>query len=563
MSNELNNLSYTNEGSLYVPKPIGELLKTAQALKGQYDAGVVAADAATAILDSANARDLNKAALKAKYDEYKVGLDEVAKRGNFEDFVPQAKKIARGFANDPTVKGIVKEYQDAQAWTAEQKARIGAKENGISESDFRRALILNQTQNNKPLEYDPVTGVYKNSFNGNAIPQNIDFNEKIQEMIKAVNEDSTERFGPKVHGYLQSITQEGKSPEKLRELVSNYIMQSDEAKNLLAFRAKADMVSTLMQSDGSLRPITVKDLAQTGLVPTSGVPMKPTYDKEGNPIKKDGEYVMEEDTQLKNILYNPDGTVNQENAMAYATSAKMSEQKEQLTNYGASFANKKIKVDYLQDLEAARQHAFDLAKYNNDRADAREEQKNFEINNYLALQTSLDEMQRNPDGPQSAYMPPSASGALLGDKIDVNSMISGFIDGNDKHIKQLKVIKDGIKVGFKGDDAALIDGLTKALAATESNSTLTEKAALGNIFVGNILQSENIIESLTKGIAAYLREDTTYDKEKLNLLLTAITLPLLVVEVELNGLKYKPSQYKELELIILEELKTLDITVNI
>jgi hypothetical protein len=52
-------------------------------------------------------------------------------------------------------------------------------------------------------------------------------------------------------------------------------------------------------------------------------------------------------------------------------------------------------------------------------------------------------------------------------------------------------------------------------------------------------------------------------KEKLNLLLTAITLPLLVVEVELNGLKYKPSQYKELELIILEELKTLDITVNI
>ena len=221
MSNELNNLSYANEGSLYVPKPIGELLKTAQALKGQYDAGVVAADAATAILESANARDLNKATLKGKYDEYKVGLDEVAKRGNFEDFVPQAKKIARGFANDPTVKGIVKDYQDAQTWTAEQKARIGAKENGISESDFRRALILNQTQNNKPLEYDPVTGVYKNSFNGNTIPQNIDFTAKIQEMVKAIGENSTERFGPKVHGYLQSITTEGKDPETLRKLVSN------------------------------------------------------------------------------------------------------------------------------------------------------------------------------------------------------------------------------------------------------------------------------------------------------------------------------------------------------
>lgn len=52
-------------------------------------------------------------------------------------------------------------------------------------------------------------------------------------------------------------------------------------------------------------------------------------------------------------------------------------------------------------------------------------------------------------------------------------------------------------------------------------------------------------------------------KEKLEMLLAAIELPLLVVEVEHNNIKYKPKNYQDLKLILEEELKTLSIEVNI
>jgi cAMP phosphodiesterase len=51
--------------------------------------------------------------------------------------------------------------------------------------------------------------------------------------------------------------------------------------------------------------------------------------------------------------------------------------------------------------------------------------------------------------------------------------------------------------------------------------------------------------------------------ELLNMLLTAIDLPALVVEVTLDNVKYKPKQYKELRMLILQELKILSIEVSI
>jgi hypothetical protein len=52
-------------------------------------------------------------------------------------------------------------------------------------------------------------------------------------------------------------------------------------------------------------------------------------------------------------------------------------------------------------------------------------------------------------------------------------------------------------------------------------------------------------------------------KEKLEMLLRAIDLPALVIEAELDGIKYKPKDYSNLKIIILEELRLLQITVSI
>jgi hypothetical protein len=52
-------------------------------------------------------------------------------------------------------------------------------------------------------------------------------------------------------------------------------------------------------------------------------------------------------------------------------------------------------------------------------------------------------------------------------------------------------------------------------------------------------------------------------KEKLEMLLRAIDLPALVIEAELEGVKYKPQDYSALKLKIKEELRILQITVSI
>ena len=52
-------------------------------------------------------------------------------------------------------------------------------------------------------------------------------------------------------------------------------------------------------------------------------------------------------------------------------------------------------------------------------------------------------------------------------------------------------------------------------------------------------------------------------KEKLQLILSAITLPLVVVEIEFDNVKYNQSQYKDLKILLEEELATLDIIVYI
>lgn len=52
-------------------------------------------------------------------------------------------------------------------------------------------------------------------------------------------------------------------------------------------------------------------------------------------------------------------------------------------------------------------------------------------------------------------------------------------------------------------------------------------------------------------------------KEYLEKLLTAIDLPLLVIEITFDGVKYTPKNYCKLRAIILQELIVLNCIVNI
>ncbi len=351
-------LSYAQPKQQYLKKDLTPYINAGLALNKQYDEGVENNDKFDLLVNNYQSRDELTPQLKETLDVYRQKLKTITEKGDYENSSAAIRGLAKNMVNDPLLKEIqddkalydahVKRYQD-----------LAGKPNGISEKDFKESLLLDKTNYNKRIEIDLVTGLTKNKFQGRSIPLDINIEERVQKILKDI-ENSTlpsdfKQRAPR--GFINISTAEGRTPQQLRKAAFEYVMSQDDIQNLLEFRA--NNAAELQQFQGinqSLKEFDKSSLIKTGVIDIDGMPK---IDKMVN-----GKPVREIDTKAADILYNEDGTINQEGAKALLKHNYKLHELDKIGNFAEIFANKKDKLDWKEDYETRTRdkEAFDMYK---------------------------------------------------------------------------------------------------------------------------------------------------------------------------------------------------------
>lgn len=321
-------LSYSQPRNLYVKKPVQDFVAAGSMLNKQYDENAAAMNKFDMALASIPARDELKGQLNQELGQYNKVLKEYATNNNYEDAGAAVNKLATDFVRNPLIKGIQEDYQNYNNYVSTYQKEVN--DGKVNRDDFEKSLMLHKATYNKPLEIDPLTGMVKNKFQGNTIPQNIEIDKNIAALIKDLEADKIPSdLAQRLPGYTGLATTKGLSPERVAKIARDYVTSDESVKDLLAFRADTDTKLARLQTNGSLRPYTRADLENLGL-----------------------------DNTIIEKTYNPDGTLNQNIADNLVKAVHMDNEVKKHENLAKNFAYSEYNADYKENWIQKQQNEF-------------------------------------------------------------------------------------------------------------------------------------------------------------------------------------------------------------
>jgi len=169
MAKIFNDLAYGQFVPTYAGMPLEAAEKTAEVLDTRFRENKDVQDQLEIMIDNLNVRDQNRPHVQAALERAKGQLAEIKQNGDWENAGFKVKAAAKEFAMDKGVQGALQDKAQYDAYSKDLDERM--KTEKIDGVTYQNAKAYAAKMNQKQVEYDPVTGSYKNIFSG-YIPQN-------------------------------------------------------------------------------------------------------------------------------------------------------------------------------------------------------------------------------------------------------------------------------------------------------------------------------------------------------------------------------------------------------
>jgi hypothetical protein len=179
----LNPQQYATPSSGYVPLDFQAIESLGATLDDRYNKGKLAVAEAKGKLKNIQVRDVNQLLVNERLNQTRAKLQALSQRPDLENIGDELLSTVQEFDEDPLVLGALRDYAQYNTYKTDQQKRVGAKENGIRQTQYDRALAYSARQNSKSLEYDASTGTYKNMFSGYNSVQDVDISKDMMTFI--------------------------------------------------------------------------------------------------------------------------------------------------------------------------------------------------------------------------------------------------------------------------------------------------------------------------------------------------------------------------------------------
>ena len=245
--------------------------------------------------------------MKNALNRMKSTVSEVVDRGELEMAAPMLRKAGKDLAMDKNVTGALQSHSMGVAYNTEMnklKKMHYTNGKGITPDQYAMHTFktnkINEGKN--PVEYDPITGTYKNMFQGSTPAAFYDVESEARKIANALKADgySTGLQASSVLSKLKVTDFKGVSVDKIYNAVVSMLQNNDRAKAYLndVNESKMFMMTyanngeeVKLDEDGKLIP----NISEQNLI-NEGIDIE-AKDKNGNLVYKN--------------LYNEDGTINQ------------------------------------------------------------------------------------------------------------------------------------------------------------------------------------------------------------------------------------------------------------
>lgn len=231
MAKIFNDLAYGQFVPTYAGIPLEAAEKTAEVLDTRFRENKDAQDQLEIMIDNLNVRDQNRPHIQAALERAKGQLAEIKQNGDWENAGFKVKAAAKEFAMDKGVQGALQDKAQYDAYSQDLDKRM--KEEKIDGVTYQNAKAYAAKMNQKQVEYDPVTGSYKNIFSGYTPQNSPDIQKAMFEMgekwkaseaplnIEYVNKagvktNSEVKYDPQLKGYKIVGTNEVMSESELQ-----------------------------------------------------------------------------------------------------------------------------------------------------------------------------------------------------------------------------------------------------------------------------------------------------------------------------------------------------------
>lgn len=169
MSKIFNDLAYGNLVPTYAGLPLKEAKETADILDTRYRENLDTQDQLEVMIDNLKVRSQNRPLVQSALDKARKTLEQTREKGDWENAGFLVKRAAKDFAMDKGVRAALSDKQQYDSYMEDLDQRL--KDDKIDIITYNNSKELASRENKKAVEYDPITGDYKNIFSAYS-PQN-------------------------------------------------------------------------------------------------------------------------------------------------------------------------------------------------------------------------------------------------------------------------------------------------------------------------------------------------------------------------------------------------------
>lgn len=367
-------LDYSQGRPNYYGLPIEDIKSTNATLDSRYRLMKERENQLELMIDSLDVEDRNEFTKKQALTKVQENLKKVTETGAWEYAAPYVDKAVKEFATDPYVKNAVKSKQLMNANLKEiddlEEAYMKGDKGGGLSPELAQIARMNIKKNNyNPINIDEFGNV-SNMYTAEAPPKYVDKLSKATELIGKMQPDQiVTALKGAGYGYLSTDSIKGLSQDRIAKMLADYIVTDDatvaydryltEGEQTLKLSKRDAKGNFLRDAQGNivLNELGINDLANEGIkFDAQGNPLMVQHDGQGKPT-----FVV--DDLVKSIIYNPDGSINQEGLRQVDKSLITGKRNAKLIDFGTNFAYQQVDRKHLKDFQAEQARKKALIDY--------------------------------------------------------------------------------------------------------------------------------------------------------------------------------------------------------
>ena len=240
----------------YVGLPIEQYQKTANILENKYYQNQDQIDKLDHYFATLDVQDKDRPIVEEVKNNIKSKLNTAIEPGQLQFAGNIIHGAVKEVANDPLLNAAALDKQRQLTDQQEQQKRLDKKD--ITSDQIGYANLMNNINNSKKLELDPITNTIKNRYTSVTVPNYIDIEDKTMKIVNALgtNYEGTTKALGLPQGYFATI--KGKDPETIRMAVKSWIESSDDYKAYQNFVTKGVTLQNFAYKDPSTGEVNYK-----------------------------------------------------------------------------------------------------------------------------------------------------------------------------------------------------------------------------------------------------------------------------------------------------------------